>query len=105
MRAKFEFKFDVIFVTADTTYPLSVTWLVLLIMTMCVLRCTITLFQQKLKRKGDQFSAPDQENYEKEVANANFRMDILTERASQHYKNSLEKFQELDRQLMDDPRL
>ena len=64
-----------------------------------------TLLQQKLKRKGDQFSAPDQENYEKEVANANFRMDILTERASQHYKNSLEKFQELDRQLMDDPRL
>jgi hypothetical protein len=32
-------------------------------------------------------------------------MDILTERASQHYKNSLEKFQELDRQLMEDPRL
>ena len=63
---------------------------------MCVLRCTITLFQQKLKRKGDQFSAPDQENYEKEVANANFRMDILTERASQHYKNSLEKFQKFD---------
>ena len=105
MRAKFEFKFDVISVTADTTYSLSVTILVLLIMAMCVPRCTITLLQQKLKRKGDQFSAPDQENYEKEVANANFRMDILTERASQHYKNSLEKFQELDRQLMDDPRL
>lgn len=63
------------------------------------------MLQQKLKRKGDQFSAPDQESYEKEVANANFRMDILTERASQHYKNSLEKFQELDRQLMEDPRL
>lgn len=70
----------------------------------CALR-TFALLQQKLKRKGDQFSAPDQENYEKEVANANFRMDILTERASQHYKNSLEKFQELDRQLMEDPRL
>ena len=70
-------------------------------MTVCVLAC----LQQRLKRKGDQFSAPDQEDYEKEVANANFRMDILTERASQHYKNSLEKFQELDRQLMEDPRL
>ena len=66
---------------------------------------TLFLLQQKLKRKGDQFSAPDQESYEKEVANANFRMDILTERASQHYKNSLEKFQELDRQPMEDPRL
>lgn len=61
--------------------------------------------QHKLKRKGDQFSQPDQQTYEEEVTRANFRMDILTERASQHYKNSLEKFQELDRQLMDDPRL
>ena len=51
------------------------------------------------------FTAPDQETYEKEVATANFRMDILTERASQHYKNSLEKFQELDRTLMEDDRL
>ena len=47
----------------------------------------------------------DQELYEKEVATANFRMDILTERASQHYKNSLDKFQELDNQLMEDKRL
>ena len=50
------------------------------------------MLQQKLKRKGDQFAHNDQEEYEKEVNNANFRMDILTERASQHYKNSLEKF-------------
>lgn len=47
----------------------------------------------------------DQEAYEKELATANFRMDILTERASQHYKNSLDKFQELDQKLMEDPRL
>ena len=66
---------------------------------------TLAVLQQKLKRKGDQFTAPDQEDYEKEVANANFKMDILTERASQHYKNSLEKFKELDKQLMEDPRL
>lgn len=52
--------------------------------------------QQTLKRKGEQYAATDQEAYEKEVANANFKMDILTERASQHYKNSLEKFQQLD---------
>ena len=66
---------------------------------------TFAVLQQKLKRKGDQFTAPDPEDYEKEVANANFKMDILTERASQHYKNSLEKFKELDKQLMEDPRL
>lgn len=32
-------------------------------------------------------------------------MDILTERASQHYKNSLEKFQEMDQMLMNHPLL
>jgi len=32
-------------------------------------------------------------------------MDILTERASQHYKNSLEKFQQLDNLLMNHPLL
>ena len=40
-----------------------------------------------------------EEDYEKQVADANFRMEILTERASQHYKTSLEKFKKLDEQL------
>ena len=61
--------------------------------------------QQKLKRRGETFGSSDQNDYEKEVAQANFRMDILTERASQHYKNSLQKFQDLDKMLMEDPRL
>jgi len=39
------------------------------------------------------------------VADANFRMEILTERASQHYKTSLEKFKKLDEQLQADARL
>ena len=60
---------------------------------------------QKLKRRGETFGSSDQNDYETEVAQANFRMDILTERASQHYKNSLQKFQDLDRMLMEDPRL
>ena len=51
----------------------------------------------KLKRRGETFGSSDQNDYEAEVAQANFRMDILTERASQHYKNSLQKFQDLDR--------
>lgn len=65
----------------------------------------ITFVQQTLKRKGEQYAATDQEAYEKEVANANFKMDILTERASQHYKNSLEKFQQMDQMLMNHPLL
>jgi hypothetical protein len=40
-----------------------------------------------------------EDDYEKQVADANFRMEILTERASQHYKTSLEKFKALDESL------
>lgn len=32
-------------------------------------------------------------------------MDILTERASQHYRNSLEKFHDMDKKLQEDWRL
>ena len=39
------------------------------------------------------------------MAETNFRMDILVERSTQHYKNSLEKFQALDEKLKKDPRL
>lgn len=60
---------------------------------------------QNLRRKGETFGSTEQETYQKQVAQANFRMDILTERASQHYRNSLDKFQELDEKLMNDPRL
>ena len=35
----------------------------------------------------------------------NFTIDILTERASQHYRTSLRKFEELDLKLTEDPRL
>jgi len=35
----------------------------------------------------------------------NFKIDILTERASQHYRTSLRKFEELDDKLMADSRL
>jgi hypothetical protein len=46
-----------------------------------------------------------EDDYEKQVADANFRMEILTERASQHYKTSLEKFKSLDESLQKDHRL
>ena len=41
----------------------------------------------------------------KEMDQINFRIDILTERASQHYRTSLKKFEQLDEKLMNDPRL
>jgi len=58
-----------------------------------------------LKRKGEATTHEDEVKYEKEVSKANFRIEILTERASQHYKNSLKKFEELDQKLMEDQRL
>jgi hypothetical protein len=39
------------------------------------------------------------------VQKANFRIEILTERASTHYKQSLLKFEDLNKQLSNDPRL
>jgi len=63
--------------------------------------------QEKLSRRLDLAydNKKGEEDYEKQVADANFRMEILTERASQHYKTSLEKFKKLDEQLQADPRL
>jgi hypothetical protein len=58
-----------------------------------------------LKRKGENATSDDQADYERQVSAANFRIEILTERASQHYRNSLKKFEELDKKLMEDPRL
>lgn len=65
----------------------------------------IFIFQANLKRKGENITTEDEQKYEKEVSKANFRIEILTERASQHYRNSLKKFEELDAKLMEDPRL
>ena len=47
----------------------------------------------------------DEQKYDNEIHKANFRIDILTERASQHYRTSLRKFEQLDDKLMNDPRL
>jgi hypothetical protein len=58
-----------------------------------------------LRRKGENQSAEDEKNYEREVQKANFRIEILTERASTHYKQSLQKFEELNEKLSRDPRL
>jgi hypothetical protein len=60
---------------------------------------------QDLKKKGDNTTDEDELEYEKKVTEANFKIEILTERASHHYKNSLTKFNELDQKLMNDQRL
>lgn len=60
---------------------------------------------QELKKKGDNTTDEDELNYEKQVTEANFKIEILTERASHHYRNSLQKFNELDQKLVNDDRL
>ena len=46
----------------------------------------------EFKRKGETYGSADQQTYQAEVKKANFKIDILTELAAQHYRNSLEKF-------------
>ena len=53
----------------------------------------------------DNASQEDEKNYEREVQKANFRIEILTERASTHYKQSLLKFENLNQRLSEDDRL
>lgn len=60
---------------------------------------------QEFKRKGEGYGQQEQTKYTNDVQKANFKIDILTERAAQHYRNSLEKFAELDMKLQNDPRL
>jgi hypothetical protein len=58
-----------------------------------------------LKRKGENSTQEDEKNYEREVQKCNFKIEILTERASTHYKQSLQKFEQLNERLNNDPRL
>ena len=58
-----------------------------------------------MRRKGEAMTVEDQQRYDQEIHKANFRIDILTERASQHYRTSLRKFENMDDLLSNDPRL
>lgn len=58
-----------------------------------------------LRRKSENASGEDEKTYERDVQKANFRIEILTERASTHYKQSLTKFEELNDKLSRDSRL
>lgn len=59
----------------------------------------------QLKRKGEAVEDQDTADYDKKMDQINFKIDILTERASQHYRTSLKKFAELDDKLGKDHRL
>ena len=50
----------------------------------------------QLKRKGENLTAEDEKRFDEEISKANFKIDILTERASQHYRTSLRKFEKMD---------
>ena len=65
---------------------------------------TLEQAYSNLRRKGENQSAEDEKNYERDVQKANFRIEILTERASTHYKQSLTKFEELNDKLSRDSR-
>lgn len=58
-----------------------------------------------LRRKGEAMTAEDEQKYDNDIHKANFRIDILTERASQHYRTSLKRFEQMDDFLMQDDRL
>jgi hypothetical protein len=58
-----------------------------------------------LKRKGDGVQITETQRFEKEVADTTFKMDILVERSTQHFKNAMDRFTELDMKLKQDPRL
>ena len=45
-------------------------------------------------------SAADDKNFDETVNKMNFKIEILTERASQQYRHALRKFEELDHKLM-----
>ena len=45
-----------------------------------------------MRRKSETLSQEDEQKYDNDIQKANFRIDILTERASQHYRTSLIKF-------------
>jgi flagellar capping protein FliD len=59
----------------------------------------------QLKRKGENLTAEDEKRFDEEISKANFKIDILTERASQHYRTSLRKFEKMDDMLMRHPLL
>jgi hypothetical protein len=46
-----------------------------------------------LKRKGEAMTPEDELKYDNDIHKANFRIDILTERASLHYRQSLRRFE------------
>jgi len=58
----------------------------------------------ELQNKGEHVTAEEEQAYEKRFAEVSFKIDILTERASQHYQKALKKFQELDEKLRKDTR-
>ena len=58
-----------------------------------------------LRRKGEAMTAEDEQKYDNDIHKANFRIDILTERASQHYRTSLKRFEQMDNYLNNDDRL
>jgi len=58
----------------------------------------------ELQNKGTNATKGEEDECQKRFEEISFKIEILTERASQHYKKALTKFTELDEKLKKDPR-
>eukprot|EP00744_Colponema_vietnamica_P009141 GILI01013024.1.p1 GENE.GILI01013024.1~~GILI01013024.1.p1 ORF type:complete len:864 (-),score=300.12 GILI01013024.1:45-2513(-) len=61
--------------------------------------------QAAFQRRGDNVDRAEEEEYEKYVSEALFRIQILEKRLARHEETSLVKFAEMDAKLRADPRL
>eukprot|EP00357_Protocruzia_adherens_P037882 CAMPEP_0114983882 /NCGR_PEP_ID=MMETSP0216-20121206/6955_1 /TAXON_ID=223996 /ORGANISM="Protocruzia adherens, Strain Boccale" /LENGTH=833 /DNA_ID=CAMNT_0002345931 /DNA_START=33 /DNA_END=2534 /DNA_ORIENTATION=+ len=60
---------------------------------------------QIYQRKADQATEEEQRQYDQFLDEANFRTEILTQRAARHEEMAMQKYAKMDQDLMNDPRL
>merc|ERR1719446_236690 len=60
--------------------------------------------RSQMQRRGDNVEK-DEREFEKYQSNAMFRIQILEQRLARHEMQAIDKFQELERMLAEDPRL
>jgi hypothetical protein len=63
-------------------------------------RHNLELAEQQIQKKTE-----IDKNYENDINNITFKIDILEQRALRFEANALQKYEEMDRKLNEDPRL
>ena len=64
-------------------------------------RHNLELAEQQIQKKGSEID----KNYENEINNITFRINILEQRALRFESNALSKYEEMDNKLSNDARL